>query len=95
MNKRAWTARIQNYLAKQKAADKKRGSDTTDQRSTKRAMDSRDPEDFKQESDGMVLDDNCSSNTTIDLRQPSPKLNTSEFGYMQAQINRSVAENCK
>jgi hypothetical protein len=42
MNKRAWTARIENHLAKQKAADKKRGSDTTDQRSTKRAIHSLD-----------------------------------------------------
>ena len=93
MNKRAWTARIQTCLAKQKAADKKRGSDITDQRFAKRAMQFRDPEYFKQESDGMVLDDGCSSNTTINIRQPSPKLTTSEFGYMQAPINRSVAEN--
>lgn len=42
MNKRAWTARIQNCLAKQKAADKKKESDTTDQRSTKGAMQFRD-----------------------------------------------------
>jgi hypothetical protein len=47
MNKRAWTASIKNHLAKQKAADMKRGSDTTDQRSTKRAIYSRDSENFK------------------------------------------------
>lgn len=58
-------------------------------------MQFRDPDDFKQGSDGMVLDDDCSSNPTINLRQPSPKLITSEFGYMQAQINRSVAKNRK
>ncbi len=90
MNKRARTARIQNYLAKQKAADKKKGSDITDP-TFKRAMHFRESENFKQESDAMILDDDSSSNTTINLRQPSSELSTSEFGYTQAQINRSVA----
>ena len=43
----------------------------------------------------MALDDDGSSDTTNDLRQPSPELTTSEFRCVQAQINHLVAANRK
>ena len=95
MNEMAWTARIKNYLAEEKRAQKTE-SDTEHQYLTKRAMHSRNTKGSEQKVGGPALDAEDDSSDSMDRRrQPSSVLTTSEFRYMQGQINRSIVENRK
>lgn len=83
MNKMAWTARIKNYLAEEKRAQK-RESDTEHQCLTKWAMHSRNTKGSEQKVGGPALDAEDDLSDSMDRRrQPSFVLTTSEFRYMQ------------